>query len=276
MRFVTSNKSLPGMKRLTIMVLLAMTVSFATGQPLENEYPSTLLEFSVGFTYPITTLETGEITDYLIGYRSRYNYTRYLSGTQFFNKRFGLNFQWQECYSEEMDLHYASFFRQLEEWYDKDYYYAVYDYTKGPYNTFNRDFKQGYLGLVYRMATERYFIHPQLNIGLVTFSTIRTLIRLKEKNSNLYQTIEYDSDKYQDSNLSLACGVTAGIRVFTRFHLTAECRYSWFRPDFTYTITEKNLFERTASEREISYTRNMHALTIGFGLMYELNYRQIR
>jgi len=271
----TDKTTYSGLKILAIIILFTTGNSSAAAQPLENEYPATYIGFSYGYSIPLTTLETGEITDQLIGFRSRFDYARYFSGTKFLNERLGLNYHWQRCYAQERSGQDASFYDLLTQQYNSDYFFIAYETPEKDNNLYNRDFSQGYIGLVYRVANERFFLLPQLSLGYTTFYTTNVTLRLKEKNSNRYHTVEYKNDKYQDSYFTAAYGARAGVRVINRIHFTIECGYTWFRPDFTYTINQNDLVEGTSSSREVSYTRNLHSLSVGFGLTYEFDYNTI-
>lgn len=271
----TDTPVLSGLKTLFILFLFTTGSSDAVAQPLESEYPATYIGFSYGYSIPLTTLETGEITDQLIGFRSRFDYASYFSGTKFINERFGLNIHWKRCYAQEKSGHDASFYDRLTQQYNSDYFFIAYETPEKDNSLYNKNFTRGSIGLVYRLANERFFLLPQLSLGYTTFYTTRVLLRLKEKNSNNYHTVDYYNDKYQDSYLTVSYGAEAGIRVFNRIHFTIECGYTWFRPDFTYTITQKDLVEGTISSREISYARNLHSLSVGFGLTYEFDYNRI-
>jgi len=274
MRTRVNNKGQKEVTLLGIFILLTMSFPHAECQPLENEFPATYIDFSFGYSIPVTTLEKGEITDQLIGYRSRYNYIRYLSATRFFNEWIGLNVHFQSCDEMEPPGLDPSLYRYLTEQYDAQYYFTATELPPGSSNTYGRDFSQWSLGIVYRISGERFFILPQLNYGYTGFSATNVEVLLKEKNSNIYQTIEYKHDKYKDGYFTAGLGARIGWRVFNRIFLKAECGYNLFRPDFYYTITERNLAEQTSTTRLIDYAQSVHTLTFGFGLSYEFDYKQ--
>lgn len=275
MRPSTYSKVLPGMKIPAIIFLLTAGLLPAVSQPLENEFPATYIDFSFGYSIPLKTMEKGEITDQLIRYGSHFSYVRYLSATRFFNDRIGFNLHWQSCNLQEQPGQDPSFYNQITDQYNANYYLIATEHPPGTTKSYGRDFSQGYFGLVYRLASERFFVLPRLSFGYTSFSATEVVVRLKEKNSNLYQTIGYDHDKYQDGYFTTGLGATAGWRVFGRIFLTAECHYTWFRPDFTYTINQRNLAEQTSTTRLVDYTSGVHTLMIGFGVTYEFDYKTI-
>ena len=234
----------------------------------------------VSANIPITRLLQGAETDYLLIYDDNSFSWQVLSLTYFFHQRWGVDFSFQHLTSSSGQLRRNRddyFAASIQARVGENYY--VLDARAALYRVFLNDFARGFLGIVYRFETDRFYAHPRFAIGLTRFHTdayIRAPIflpevgkaYLKRKNSNITYRLCYTRDDLFAHNFTLAPSVSFGYKLTNRLFLNADIMFSYFRPNIVYEKTKTNLFTNRSSVQRFEYRNGVASLSLGMGLVF--------
>ena len=113
---------------------------------------------------------------------------------------------------------------------------------------------------------------PKLFIGVTSFITDWGRADLKEKGTNSVYELTYDSGKRPNDHFTLAPSVTFGYRLSKRLIANIDILYSYYKTDIVFVKEIRNMFTKEITSQTIDYKKNMHTLTIGFGLIIELKH----
>ena len=263
------------MKKLIIIALILGSIDCAFGQEKSRTYSRWHLKSAAGINTPITTLLSGEITDYLFRYDDYSLYLQFISGSYFFSEKWGVEMSIQSNMSSGISSRTDRFNNQIQKQYREDYF--INPYENKMYNDLNMSplgFPRMYLGLVYRIEKPKYIILPKLFIGVTLVSADQSTTYLKEKGSHTILELTYREEKGKSDFFTIAPGVSFGYRLSKRFIVNLDLVYSYFKPDFEYRKETRNIFTEESSSTTFDYKKDIHTLSMGLGLIIELNLRE--
>jgi hypothetical protein len=226
----------------------------------------------VGTNIPITKLLQGKETDYLFQYDDNSYYWQILSVAYFFYKHWGLEFNYQAGTSSRIRQRANHFTANMQSEYDDKYY--VSPNTGGMYDDFNffsGDIERGYLGIIYRFETNKFYVYPKFSIGVTSFYTDWGGAGLKEKNSNIECTVNYSSRKRSIDHFTLAPSVSFGYKIAKRFYLNADILFSHYKMNIVFEKKFTNLYTKESTMEYFDYKKNILTLSLGVGLIVVLH-----
>ena len=230
----------------------------------------------VGTNIPMTKLLQGAETDYLLQYDDNSYYWQILSITYFFHKHWGLEFNYQAGTSSRIRQRGDNFMSNLQSKYNDDYY--VSPSTGAIYNNnfFEGDISRGYLGVIYRFETNKFYLYPKFAIGLTSFMADWGSTDLKEKNSNIEHSISYLNEKRRETgalatsadHFTLAPSVSFGYKIAKRFYFNADIMLSYYKTNIIYEKTMTNLYTNGRTVEQFDYRKGISTLSLGAGLIF--------
>ena len=226
---------------------------------------------SIGSFTPLTTLLKGDATDPLVQFTDHYRYWQLIAVSFFFHKHWGIAFNYQAGYSKSMAKKDGQFKESIESQYGKDYYISPFTLSHDDDPIFLGEIQQGYLGVIYRLESNRFFIYPKLAIGISSFYTNRSQIFLKQKNANDVIEINYLPNKLPHDHFTLAPSAAMGYKISKRIYINLNVQGSFYKTNFTYTQTTTDLNSGQSTTELIPYKRKIGSLGLGAGLIIVLD-----
>jgi hypothetical protein len=257
------------MRKLFIFFFLAVFSFSVYGQDSRAYQSRWQTRFLAGANIPITGLLQGAETDYLLVYDDNSFSWQVLSLTYFFHQRWGVDFSFQHLTSSSSQLRRIrddSFAASIQARVGENYY--VLDARAALDRVFLNDFARGFLGIVYRFETGRFYAYPRFAIGLTRFHTDVGSADLKRKNSNITYRLHYTSNEVFAHNFTLAPSISFGYKLTNRLFLNADIMFSYFRPNIVYEKTRTNLFTNRSTVERFNYRRGVSSLSLGAGLIF--------
>ena len=257
------------MRRLYIFFFLAVFSFSVYGQDSRAYQSRWQTRTLVSANIPITRLLQGAETDYLLIYDDNSFSWQVLSLTYFFHQRWGVEFSFQPLTSSTSQLRRIrddDFAASIQARYGENYYVlnarAVYE------RMFPSEFARGFLGVVYRFETNRFYVYPRFAIGLTYFHTDSGNADLKRRNSNITYSLRYTRNQWSEHHFTLAPSVSFGYKLTNRLFLNADIMFSYFRPNIVYERTKTNLFRNESSVQRFDYRNGVASLSLGVGLVF--------
>ncbi len=234
----------------------------------------------VGTNISMTKLLQGAETDYLLQYDDNSYYWQILSITYFFHKHWGLEFNYQAGTSSRIRQRGDNFMSNLQSKYNDDYY--VSPNTGAIYNNgfFEGDISRGYLGVIYRYETNKFYVYPKISIGIISFYTDWGKTDLKEKNSNIEHSISYLNKNRRGSSgalassadhFTLAPSISFGYKIAKRFFFNVDIMFSYYKTNIVYEKTITNLFTNEKTVEHFDYKKGVSSLSLGAGLIFVIH-----
>ena len=271
-------------RRLFIFLFLAILSLNIYGQDARAYQSRWQARTFVSTNIPITRLLQGAETDYLLIYDDNSISWQILSLAHFFHQRWGVEFSFQHLTSSSGQLRKANqrdrnFTASIQARLGENYY--VFDAIAGD-RLFLNDFARGFLGIVYRFETDRFYVYPRLAVGLTHFATDIGISRdigntigsnigsakVKRKNSNITYNLTYRTREWSRHHLTLAPSVSFGYKLTNRLFLNTDIMFSYFRPNNTIEKTKTNLFTNESIILNFDYRRGVSSLSLGVGLVF--------
>ena len=224
--------------------------------------------FLFGANIPMTKLLQGAETDYLCQYDDNSYYWQILSISYFFHKHWGLEFNYQAGTSNRIRKRNDNFIANMQSQYSDTYY--VNAGTGAAYDDFNfigGDIQRGYLGVVYRFETNRFYVYPKFAIGVISFYTDWGSADLKEKNSNIRSKVSYSSGKRPNNHFTFAPSVSFGYKISKRFFLNADIMFSYYKTNIVFEKEFTNLYTNERIVEYFDYKKGISTLSLGAGLI---------
>jgi len=223
----------------------------------------------IGTNIPMTRLLQGTETDYLFQYDDNSYYWQILSISYFFHKHWGLEFNYQAGTSSRIRQRGDNFTAIMQSEYNDRYFVspktgALYD----DFNFFSGDIERGYLGIIYRFETNRFYVCPKFAIGITSFYTDWGGADLKEKNSNIEYRINYSSGKRPNDHFTLAPSVSFGYKIAKRFFFNSDIMFSYYKTNIVYEKTTTNLYTSERTVEHFDYKKGISTLSLGAGLIF--------
>jgi len=228
----------------------------------------------------MTKLLQGAETDYLLQYDDNSYYWQTLSITYFFHKHWGLEFNYQAGTSGRIRQRGENFTAIMQSEYNDKYYVspgtgALYD----DFNFFSGDISRGYLGVIYRFETNKFYAYPKFAIGVTSFYTDWGGADLKEKNSNIEHRISYLNERRRTTGASatsadhftLAPSVSFGYKIAKRFYFNADIMLSYYKTNIIYEKSMTNLYTNERTVEQLDYRKGISTLSFGAGLIFVIH-----
>ena len=257
---------------LPLLLLLFLPGSINTyGQSNASAFSKWYVKPAVGINIPLTRFKAGETTDLLIEYNDNSFYWQLISGNYFFHRNWGLEFTFQaSSYSGALDKN-RLFNQEMYRQYADDYF--VSPSSSGQYDRFDffgGNVGRGYLGVVYRLEQPKFILLPRFFVGVTSFYSNWARTKLKEKGTNTILEVFHTSGEKPNDYLTLSPALTVGYRLSRRMIANLDCQYSYFKTDITFKESIRNTFTESTTVRTFDYHKNIHTLTTGIGVIFEL------
>ena len=136
------------------------------------------------------------------------------------------------------------------------------------FNFISGDISRGFLGVIYRFETNKFYLYPKLAIGTTAFYTDWGKADLKEKNSNIECTVEYSTKKTPHDHFTLAPSVSLGYKLSKRFYLNADIMFSRYSTNIQFKKEFTNLYTNKSSAEYFNYKKSISTLHLGAGLIF--------
>jgi hypothetical protein len=222
-----------------------------------------------GINIPITSLPSSDPSTSLIEYSNHSQFLQLLSATYFFNRKWGIEFNYQGISSPSLRNRQENFSNKITPEFSEEYFVDVSSgaqYDK--FNFFSRNFERGLLGIVYRIEKNKFFIQPKLALGVTSFYTDWGNVDLKQRNSNRRAEVQYTPTKSVQDPFTIAPSVIVGYTLTRRLYLHTEIMLSHFQTSFSYIKTTEDFLTEEINSETINYHKNILTLSIGTGLIY--------
>lgn len=223
---------------------------------------------AAGYNFSNTTLETGEITDYLIDYDFNNFYWQPVSATFYLFNFLGIEITLQESSSDKGD-NSEKFEQTLDETYGEKYFISHtpnYHQSEG----FVGDILTGYYGIVFRYQTNKFQWKAKMQIGSMSFSNDTETISLKEKGSNNQLQVIYSSSTQEPTSTIIAPSLYAAYRIYKLFLVHVNFNFTYTNINFTYQEEITNLVTSESQFRAIPYSETLRKFAFGAGITIEL------
>lgn len=254
--------------RIFISGLVCLHTLYAYSQDSLRYNTRFLVNPSFGFNRPMTTLLKGDVTDHLLDFDDHYHYWQVFSGMYFFSKHWGVALDYRAGFSKSIGKKGDHFAESLQSQYSTGYYVTA--YTPGGSDTdpkFLGQVQQGYLGVVYRLEGNRFFIYPKLAIGITSFYSNWGEAYLKQKDANDVIKIYYWPNKMPHDHFTFAASTSMGYKISKRVFINLNVLSSYYKTNITYTQTTTDLNSGQSSTDIITYKRRLLSLGLGAGLI---------
>lgn len=258
--------------RPALPLLLAVclpVVSLMAQTKKEKSRLELLIKPSVGFNIPLTKLMDGRVTDDLLEYDDQSFHFQVLSLALCFNKRWGVEFNYQAARSNRIAGKDERFLQSMQNEYGASHYvtppsttYAIYKMggLLGPV-------ERGLLGVFYRIEKNRFFVYPKLAIGVTSFFANYGRVYLKEKGTNQATEIYYQVPKRPRDHFTAAASATLGYKLNKWLSLHCDLQTSWFRANTSFDRTVTNLDSKQSTTTSIQYRKAIYTFTPQAGVL---------
>jgi hypothetical protein len=129
---------------------------------------------------------------------------------------------------------------------------------------------RGYLGLIYRIESDKFYVYPKFSVGISSFSSNWGGADLKEKNSNNEYKLYYSPGKFPSDNFTVAPSVSFGYKLTKRFYLNMDVLASYYKTNVIFEkTTTLNALE--IQRERIDYKKDIFNISLGVGLILVLH-----
>ena len=260
------------MRKLILLSLMFGLVGCAFGQEQSRAYSKWHLKPAAGINIPITDLMSGEITDNLLEYPNHAYYLQFISGSYFFSQNWGVEVAFRLNISRQVLGRADNFIGQIQHKYS-DHYFVSPGYSPSNYDPITAIgvYPTGYIGLVYRIEKPQYIILPKVFIGVTSVGTSWGHAYLKEEGTHTILELSYSPENISNDHFIIAPGISFGYRLSKRFIASFDLVYSYYKTDFQFVEELRNTFTQETWSETIDYKKGIHSLSLGVGLIIELN-----
>ena len=241
---------------------LKILICSVCGQDLLAYKAKWQTRFLTGVNIPITKLLQDIETDYLLQYKD-YSYCIELpSVSYFFHKHWGVNLNLRIGGSSKLRDRTDNFIAKVQSIYGENYFVSA------ETNETKEVFHQPFLGVIYRLETNKFYIYPTLSIGGTAIYTNYWQAHLKEKNSNNEYGLFLSKNKSSNGLFfTVATSVSFGYKLSERVFLNADVMFSHFSPSFMFEKEFVNLYTKESSVEYFDYKKDIFTLGLGAGLI---------
>lgn len=224
-----------------------------------------------GANIPITTFMQGTALDYLLLYDDHSYNWQILSLSYFFSKHWGVEANIQASSSDKIADRPHNFFESMKLEYGDRYsvhsFSSDYNYSE---NILIGSITKSYIGAVYRLETNKFYMYPKLAIGMTSLSTDKNSVKLKELNSNNEYEVSFSSKKSTNHYFTLAPSVSFGYKIFKRIYLNADVTLSYFKTGIEFKKDLRNLYTNESVVEYFDYKNDVLTLSLGAGVIFVL------
>lgn len=230
------------------------------------------LKPSAGFNIPLTKLLKGDVTDHLIAYDDHSFYWQVIALTLFFHKHWGVEFNFQGSTSGNISKRDNRFQQSMQNEYSNGYYVTPWtNATNEEFKAIGGHIERGYLGVIYRIESKRFFVYPKLSIGVSSFYTDLATVYLKEKETNTVVEVSYlTSKRPPKDHFTIATAAAAGYKLNRWLYLNFDLLASYYKTNFEFVKTTTDLNSGQSVQEETKYKKNMFNLCLGAGVIISL------
>jgi len=215
----------------------------------------------------VTPFFKDNATDHLIEF-DKSTLCSQLSVSYFFHKHWGIGIDLLAGSSTSPAQKAGQFTESMQSQYERDYYVTTSTGENDASSKFN--IERGYFDVIYRMESARFFIYPELAIGVSSFYSNWGRAYLKQKNANDVIEISYTPNKIPQDYFTIATSVSFGYKLSKRIFLNIEPLISSHKTGLTYTQTTTDLNSKQSVMDIISYKRNALSVSISGGVVVVL------
>lgn len=255
-----------------IFLLLFLSGCFPAGAQKRAPYASKWqLRPQCGYYLPANRLLRGDDADYLLTYSDRTFYVQALSIAYFFQKRWGAEFNYQGSYARRTSHRGDNFGRAMQDQYGAAYYVSTstgadYRHPGLPQSAVER----GYLGVVYRVETDRWYGYPKVSIGVTSFFTDWGTVYLKEKNTNRVVQIAYNKRREPHDQFTIATSAAIGYKLANHLYLNIDLLGTFYRTHTAVRKTITDLNTKVESVEVTDYSKGIATMGAGAGFVIVL------
>ncbi len=252
--------------RTFILLLVCLQTVHAYSQDNLRYKAKWQAEPSFGFYTPLTTLLKGDATDPFLQFDDHCHYWQVISGSYFFTKHWGINFNFQAGFSKSIDKKEGQFNESMQSQYGADYYVtpSISD-NKEP--KFMGQIQRVSLGMIYRLESGHFFLYPKLAIGVTSYDINQGQVILKQKNAHDVIEIFYLPNKLGSDHFTLAASASMGYKITKRVFINFNVLSSYYKTNFKYTQTTIDRISEQSATDIITYKRDILSLGLGAGLI---------
>jgi len=235
----------------------------AYGQDLLDYKSKWHIRILVGGNIHMTKFLQDDEVDYVLQYNDRSYYLQPLSGSYFFHKHWGVGLNLRVGGNSKIGKRTDDFIAKVQSKYGHNFYISA------KTSETKEVFHQGYIEIIYRFETNKFYIYPTLSIGGTAIYTNHWQAHLKEKNSNNEYGLFLSTKKKSSNGLffTLAPSVSFGYKLSKRIFLNADVMFSYFRPNFMFEKEFINLYTRESAMEYFEYKKNIFTLGLGGGVI---------
>ncbi|RAW00348.1 hypothetical protein [Pseudochryseolinea flava] len=256
------------MKTITFILMLLSCTSIMFAQ--DHNYQSKItINPAVGAIIPIKKLFKGDASDALIGYKDLNFYWQALSGSLYFNRRFGIQFDAQIAFVDKVNINAPKFQEQVREQFGVDRFFVAGSGGEVWYANM-KSVARVMLGGVYRYETTRWFLNPRLSVGVSTFDIQNASVVLKEKDSHEFYTVSYKRSNVATNSFTVLAGISTGYKLRPRLYLNVDLSGSYFRPNLTINEDVRQASNGEMSSRTVDYKRSIVSINAAAGVIIVL------
>ena len=254
--------------RFSFVVFAWFNFQIANAQEQQQPYSRWDFQPAVGYNFSNRTLETGEISDYLIDYDFNNFYWQPVSATFYLFNFLGFEITLQESNSDKSG-NSDKFDQALEQHYG-DRYYISYSPNYYSNNAILGDISTGYYGLVFRYQINKFQWKAKMQIGSMSLENGTETVTLKEKGSNNQVEVSYSSSTQEPTSTIIAPSLYAAYRVYKLFLVHVNFNFTYTNINFTYQEKITDLVTNERQFRTIPYSETLRKLAIGAGITIEV------
>ncbi|MFK7969472.1 MAG: hypothetical protein AB8F95_03845 [Bacteroidia bacterium] len=125
-------------------------------------------------------------------------------------------------------------------------------------------------GLCYRIEKDGFVLMPRLQASIFFVEPIKENFLVKERESNRWFRLEYESVSEKGAGFSVSPGFWIGKTLNPRFVLHAQVNYDWPLLRIGYTETFTNILTQESNIQSFNEQKRLHGLFLGLGITYRM------
>lgn len=257
-------------KKLSLLFIACLPVMVVLGQGKKRNLLG--LEFqgklSMNYDIALTKVLNGGPTDDLLGYDDRTCYFPIIGLSLFVDKHWGLDFNFQAVISYKRSRKSDRFAERMQAEYSSHYY--VDPFSSAGYADPGGAIQRGFLGLIYRLESGRFFMYPKFALGITSFEANYGRAYLKEKESNKVLQVFYLTGKPTRDHFTIAASSAFGYKLCRWLYFNVDLQTSWYKTNISFTKTTTDLESGQVASESIRYKKNIFNLGLGGGFIISL------
>lgn len=262
-------------KLIILLTLIVFIVNPLIGNAIDDSKNSVLyFNPGIGYNYPVSSMNLGEITDYLIDYTDHSMYWRLISGTYFLPSNLGIKFSFIGNSSFSKNDRAINFENEIKEKYSDDFTLSSVSSIRDKRYTFlGGTFQKIELGLAYKIEFPKYIIIPGISTGVILYDrNIGVIIGEHKYNEDINLRLLYGPSEKSGLMYLLSPSVTFAYRLSSKYLFSIDMAYSYSKYSFGYTERQSVYNQNFDSDSfyNMHYKNDLHSLSLGMGLILEI------